>query len=110
MIKKIKSGNIFKKIPTPKDGEIFETLIQNKKVKIERIISLGHSTAKGEWLKEPQDEWVMVLRGEGRLKFKGKARLVTLKRGDHVFIPANTCHRVEWTSPKTKTVWLAVTG
>ncbi len=108
MIKKIKSGNIYSKIPDPKDNEIFETLIENKKFKIERIISRGQATAGGEWLKEAQDEWVIVLKGEGRLKFKGKTQPVTLKSGDYVFIPANTSHRVEWTSPRTKTVWLAI--
>ncbi len=110
MAKKIKSGNIFEKVPTPKGEEIFETLLENKKFRIERIVSRGHSTPKGEWLKEPHDEWVMVLKGEGRLKFKGTTKPVTLKSGDYVFIPARTSHRVEWTSPRTKTVWLAVTG
>lgn len=107
-MKKLKSGNIYSKIPIPKDNEIFETLAANKKFKIERIISRGHVTTKGQWLRQTHDEWVMVLRGAGRLRFRGSARQSILKAGDYVFIPANTSHRVEWTSPRKKTIWLAV--
>ncbi len=78
--------------------------------KIERIISRGHATPEAQWLKQAHDEWVMVEKGEGRLRFKGSARLITLKAGEYVFIPANTSHRVEWTSPRKETAWLAVHG
>ena len=108
MTKKLKLGNIFTKIPRKKDSEIFEVLIEGKNFNIERIISYGQVTTKGEWLKQAHDEWVMVLAGEGRLKLRGKTQLVTLKSGDYVLIPANTSHRVEWTSPRKQTIWLAV--
>ena len=90
--------------------ETVQTLLVTKKLKIELIVSQGQFTEKGKWLKEARDEWVMVLKGAGRLRFRKDNRLRTLRAGDHVFIPANTSHRVEWTSKREKTLWLAVYG
>ena len=50
----------------------------------------------------------MVLKGRARLSFKDTQEKIRLKSGDHVFIPAHTLHRVDWTPPNQKTVWLAV--
>jgi len=108
MTRKLMTGNIFKDIPAVKDAEVFETLARGKGFRVERIISRGQTTPVGEWLVQAHDEWVIVLKGEGRLKFKGGSSIVTLKPGEHVFIPAGKAHRVEWTSPRANTVWLAV--
>jgi cupin 2 domain-containing protein len=107
-MKKIKRGNIYSKIPSVKDKEMFETLFANKALKIERIVSRGQVTPKGKWLKDTHDEWVIVLKGEGRLRFSKDNTLVKLKAGDYILIPANASHRVEWTSPREKSIWLAV--
>jgi len=104
----LKRGNIYSKIPSVKDKEIFHTLAKSKKLKIERIVSRGQVTEKGEWLKEPYDEWVIVLKGAGSLRFRQGNRLIKLKAGDYILIPKNTSHRVEWTSTREKTIWLAV--
>ncbi|HSA30826.1 MAG TPA: cupin domain-containing protein [Candidatus Omnitrophota bacterium] len=109
MAKRPDPKNFYSKAPDPKDGEVFELLTEGAAFKVERIVSRGQATERGRWLKEPADEWVMVLKGEGRLKVKGRARPVVLKPGDHFFIPAGTSHRVEWTAPRAKTLWLAVT-
>jgi len=105
---KLKCGNIYSKIPAIKDKEIFQTLLVNKQLKIERIVSQGQATEKGKWLKEARDEWVMVLKGAGKLRFRKGNRLIKLRAGDYVLIPANSPHRVEWTSLREKTIWLAV--
>lgn len=107
-MRKLKCGNIYSKIPVIKDKETFQTLLVNKKLKIERIISQGQVTEKGKWFKEARDEWVIVLKGASKLRFRKDNRLIKLKAGDYVLIPANTSHRVEWTSPREKTIWLAV--
>jgi cupin 2 domain-containing protein len=104
----LKRGNIYSRSPGVKDREIFQTLVRSKKVKIERIVSRGQVTEKGKWLKESYDEWVIVLKGAGKLRFLKGNRLIKLKVGDYILIPANTSHRVEWTSKKEKTIWLAV--
>jgi len=105
---KIKFGNMYSKIPSIKDKEIFQTILKNKKLKIERIVSQGQTTEKGKWLKSKRNEWVMVLKGAGKLRFQKENRLISLKAGDYILIPAKTSHRVEWTSLEEKTIWLAV--
>jgi len=105
---KLKCGNIYSKIPDAKNKEVFQALLVNKKLKIERIISHGQITEKGKWLKEAHDEWVILLKGAASLRFLKDNRLIKLSSGDYVFIPANTSHRLEWTSLQEKTIWLAV--
>jgi cupin 2 domain-containing protein len=75
---------------------------------MERIVSRGQATPRGKWLCSKTGEWVMVLRGHARLFFERERKGQSLKAGDYLFIPARTRHRVEWTHPKRKTVWLAV--
>ena len=104
---KIKCRNIFSGLPAAKKCEVFQTLVRGKGFKIERIVSCGQATPEGKWLCSKTVEWVIVLRGRARLCFKG-ARKLDLRVGKHVFIPAHTCHRVDWTHPVQKTVWLAV--
>ncbi|HUE12699.1 MAG TPA: cupin domain-containing protein, partial [Planctomycetaceae bacterium] len=58
------------------------------------------------WYDQPENEWVVVLRGAARLRFEDK--VIELKPGDYVDIPAHKRHRVEWTMPEEATVWLAV--
>jgi cupin 2 domain-containing protein len=107
-MRKLKYGNIYAEIPAIKDKEIIQIIQKNKKLKIERIISQGQVTEKGKWLKSSRDEWVMVLKGAGKIRFFKDDRLIELKVGDHILIPANTKHRVEWTSLREKTIWLTV--
>ena len=88
--------------------ERFETLFRSKRVKVERITSHGHVTPKGKWLRGRKDEWVILLKGRARLRFKAANRLVSLKTGEHLFIPQGAAHRVEWTLSRKNTVWLAI--
>ncbi|WP_324615364.1 cupin domain-containing protein [Methylomonas albis] len=76
-------------------------------IRIERIVSKGHSSAKDEWYDQNQDEWVMLLQGEARLTFALSAP-VDLKPGDYLLIPAHCRHRVDWTHPDIESIWLAI--
>jgi len=87
--------------------ELSQTLFRNKTLKIERIVSRGHATPKGKWLRGRKNEWVMLVSGAARLGFRG-GRGVRMKAGSFVFIRAGRDHRVEWTKPGVRTVWLAV--
>lgn len=101
-------SNILSLIPPPSADESFNTLLQGSHVKIERIVSHGHSSPPGFWYDQEMNEWVIVLKGRGRLLFEGSGSAVEMKAGDYVEIPAHTRHRVEWTDPDEDTVWLAV--
>jgi cupin 2 domain-containing protein len=100
--------NLLTNIPTSLAEELIEVLIENKDVRIERIVSTGHSSPGNFWYDQEEHEWVVVLKGEARLLFKDDIESVDLKPGDHINIPAHKKHRVEWTTPNEPTVWLAV--
>lgn len=101
--------NIFTEIPAEHSvSEVFEELVSAGRVKIERIISDRHSSPEGFWYDQEQDEWVMILRGSAGLVFERSDEVIKLNPGDWINIPAHKKHRVEWTDPDEKTIWLAV--
>lgn len=102
------AGNIFDEIPANLSQEFFQTLAEGNNVRIERIVSEGQATADGEWLVQELDEWVILLSGGAGLLFEDEPSPRVLKPGDYAMIPAGCRHRVEWTAPDQKTVWLAV--
>jgi cupin 2 domain-containing protein len=89
------------------DGEVVDVLATGS-CKIERIVSMGGVSPHGFWYDQERDEWVMVVEGRARLLFDGSTESVELACGDCINIPAHTRHRVEWTDPEVRTVWLAV--
>ncbi|MCP4650896.1 MAG: cupin domain-containing protein [PVC group bacterium] len=103
-----KTRNLFEEIPKEIPEEIFETLVETGELKMERIISLGQVTPTGKWLKQEQDEWVILLKGGAKLLFEAENQVIEFAPGDCLHIPADCRHRVEWTDPVQKTVWLAL--
>jgi cupin 2 domain-containing protein len=99
-------GNLFHDLPTQLPDEVVQTILTATQVRIERIISQGHASPEGFWYDQDQHEWVVVLKGWARLRFED--RMVEMKPGDFMNIPAHKRHRVEWTTPDEPTVWLAV--
>ena len=89
--------------------EIFEPLAPDNGILIERIVSYGHATNPGAWLRQDRDEWVALLKGQAVLVWKDGRRL-EMGPGDFVLIPANEEHRVEWTSSAPPCIWIAVHG
>jgi Uncharacterized conserved protein, contains double-stranded beta-helix domain len=100
--------NIFSDIPEPIPDEIFEHLVERKEVTIERIISKGHSSPDGFWHDQNKDEFVILLKGRAILRFAEHDETLKLRPGDYINIPAHVKHRVEWTPPDQKTIWLAI--
>lgn len=100
--------NILAGLPPALAGESFETLLESDFVRIERIVSNGQVTPEGEWYDQVRDEWVLVLAGSADLLFDGAQGPQRLVAGDYTLIPAGCRHRVAWTDPAVKTVWLAV--
>lgn len=99
-----KPRNLLSDIPQPTEGEVFEDLLRLGPVRIERIVSSVFP--EPVLYDQPQDEWVLLLQGEARLWVAG--REVVLVKGDSLFIPARTSHRVLSTSGDPRCVWLAV--
>lgn len=89
--------------------EVFQPLVENDSILIERIISTGQTTPTGKWYDQPRDEWVILLQGAAKLGYEDGST-IDLKPGDYVLIPANQKHRVEYTSTEPPCIWLAVHG
>jgi cupin 2 domain-containing protein len=101
--------NLFRGVPDELADELVQRLpLQSSQLRLERIVSHGQATPPGQWYDQPAHEWVLLLAGSAGLRFEGDDRVHILKPGDYLDIPAHCRHRVEWTHPTVKTVWLAV--
>jgi len=100
-------NNIFAAIPADLTSEVFEVLAQSDQVKIERIVSKGHSSPETGWYDQTQHEWVIVLKGHANIEFDDQTK-ITLSAGDYLTIKPHQKHRVAWTAPDVETVWLAI--
>ena len=95
--------NIFNVKNIDKTKEIVEILKENENVKIEKIISTGQTT---DWMKQEQEEFVMLIQGEAIIEYKNKKQ--ELRAGDTVIIKKNEKHRVAYTSENPCCIWLCV--
>ena len=95
-------GNLFADASPPLADERFDVLLRHKNLVVERIVSSAAVTAKS--FVQPQDEWVVLLRGSAVLDVAGER--VDLAAGDYVFLPARTEHTV--CSASDGALWLAV--
>ena len=100
--------NLFELVSPEASRESVEELLEEDGVRIERIVSRGHSSPPDFWYDQSENEWVIVLSGSARLQFQDDTDPVTLGPGDYVSVPAHVRHRVAWTDPDQDTVWLAV--
>jgi cupin 2 domain-containing protein len=100
------TANLFAGLPHHIPEELVTTLVAAGSVRVEWIVSTGHTSPSGYWYDQPQSEWVVLLTGAARVRFDDGE--VELRPGDHLTIPAHRRHRVEWTAQDGPTVWLAV--
>jgi cupin 2 domain-containing protein len=101
-----KPANLFSELPVNLPEELIETIVDAADIRVERIVSTGHASPPGFWFDQAESEWVVVLRGEAVLAFEDETQ--TMRPGDYVLIPPHRKHRVNSTSSKEPTVWLAV--
>lgn len=88
------------------EEEQFNLLLKLPNCRIDRIVSAGHSSPKGFWYEQENDEWIMLVQGKATLEFED--RLVEMKAGDYLFLPMNCKHRIEATSIEPVCIWLCV--
>ena len=100
-------GNIFSPLPENIGKEVFDALVQHENVRIERIISKGHTSPDDDWYDQSENEWLIVLEGSGAILFED-GNTVNLNKGDYLNIPSHSKHKVTWTDPDNVTIWLAV--
>lgn len=80
-------------------------LLETEQVKIERIVSHAQASPPDFWYDQPDDEWVLLLRGTATLEVE-QGGTIELVMGSYLQIPKHVRHRVERTSEDA--VWLAV--
>jgi cupin 2 domain-containing protein len=102
------TSNIYSEIPDDLPHEVFEEILRNGSLKLERIISKGHKTPNGQWYDQDKDEWVILLKGSAGFLIEGEGETVVMKPGDYIHLPAHLKHRVEWTDSEEETIWLAL--
>lgn len=103
----MKFQNLFEDIPLAWPDEVYNQLLQQPGLRIERIVSQGQASPEGFWYDQSEDEVVFLLQGAAQLQLAGEA-VIALKPGDGLWIPAHRQHRVVWTDPTQATVWLAL--
>jgi cupin 2 domain-containing protein len=99
--------NLLRNLPGDHSGEATEILGSTPTMRIERIVSRGHSSPPGFWYDQEWHEWVAVLQGSAVIRFESGSE-TKMAAGDAIEIPARCRHRVESTDPDIETVWLAV--
>ncbi|MFH2060777.1 MAG: cupin domain-containing protein [Pseudomonadota bacterium] len=104
----IESGNIFDSIPSDLEQEAFLKILNKKNIRIERIVSNGQSSPAQGWYDQEDNEWVIVLEGQATIVFEKDKKTIHLKKGDYLNIPSHTKHKVAWTDPAKRTIWLAI--
>ena len=102
------SGNLFTAVAGEARDERVDLLAQSSGTRIERIVSTGQASPPGFWYDQPEDEFVVLLSGAARLRLEAGNRLLDLKPGDWIDIPARCRHRVDATQADPPTVWLVV--
>ncbi len=99
--------NIFTAVAANTDKEVFDVLVNNAVITIERIVSKGHRSPETGWYDQEKNEWVLLLKGSAELTFADQT-IIRLEAGDFVQIPPHRKHKVSWTDPDRETFWLAV--
>ena len=74
--------------------EVSEEIIHALTIRIERIVSKGHSSPDKGWYDQDENEWVMVVEGKAILEFEGGSKR-ELSTGDYINIPAHVKHKIE---------------
>jgi cupin 2 domain-containing protein len=104
----MKAENLLENLPGDLPEELCTMLLEADGFRVERIVSQGQGSPPGFWYDQEASEWVVVLEGSAAVQFEGDAEPLELRRGSCLNIPAHARHRVVWTDPKRKTVWLAI--
>ena len=96
--------NIFDLPNLPSSNEVTTILLQNKSVKIERIISTGQVS---DWYNQDETEFVLLVEGKAKIEFEN-GEIVTLNKGDTITIEPHKKHRVIYTSNEPPCIWICV--
>ena len=95
--------NIYDLPQLPLNEELITTLLKDKNIRVERIISTGQTSA---WYDQDEREFVILIQGNAVLEFLDKE--ISLKAGDTILIKAHEKHRVSYTSSNPPCIWVCI--
>lgn len=87
--------------------ESFQSIFQNKKVKIEKILSPHMPDGNLTWYNQPITEIVFLMQGFAKIEFENNST-IALKKGEYLVIKPSEKHRIAYTSEKPQCIWLAI--
>ena len=88
------------------DNEIIDIIYEDRRTRVERIVSMGQVTPDNYIYDQSEDELVTVLKGEAVIFLVDENREFHLYEGDTFMIYAGVRHKVIYTS--TPCIWLCV--
>ncbi len=94
-------------LPADFSQEFFKEIINTGHIRIEQIVSKGHTSPEQGWYDQDENEWVVVIKVAIELTFES-GEIIKMMTGDYINIEAHNKHRVTWTDPDEETIWLAV--
>ncbi len=94
----MKKESLLANLPADLSQEFFKEIINTGHIRIEQIVSKGHTSPEQGWYDQDENEWVVVLKGSGELTFDSGEK-VKLTAGDYINIEAHKKHRVNRTDP-----------
>ncbi|MEH6625992.1 MAG: cupin domain-containing protein [Motiliproteus sp.] len=100
--------NIFADIPEQLPEELITRVLDKPGIRIERIVSQGHRSEPGFWYEQDENEWLVLIQGQARLRFADEQQDRQLIAGDTLLIPAAVRHRVAWTSEQPPCIWICL--
>ena len=87
--------------------EVVDILNKGKNVRIERIVSTGQVSKEGFYYDQDEHEWILLLEGYAKIGFLD-GKVISLSKGDTLFIPAHVKHNILFTSKNPCCIWLCV--
>ena len=101
--------NLLKSIPKNISKELFETLVENEHIHIERIISQGHTSPKKGWYNQEKNEWMsMAVRKLNETIKKNNTEMDNLLYEKDAHLAAWLAH-FEKTKVEVNTMYMAMT-
>ena len=97
--------SFLEEIPVNSKDEIFQTIVKNDNIKIERIISYSQTAPSDFWYDQEEDEFVYIIQGDAKIKYVD-GTVNNLNTNDSLYIKAHQKHQVIYTS--NPAIWLAV--
>ena len=87
-------------------SEIVDVVYEDSLIRVERIVSMGHTTPDEFIYDQCENEFVSVIDGEAELLLFDSDERIYLKKGDTYMIRSGVKHKVTYTS--SPCIWLCI--